>query len=52
MITSPVQLLKPYQRAVYDDASRFIAWIAGRQVGKSFTATPARTGELALHSSA
>ena len=37
MITSPIQLLKPYQRAVYDDASRFIAWIAGRQVGKSFT---------------
>ena len=37
MITSPVQLLKPYQRAVYDDACRFIAWIAGRQVGKSFT---------------
>ena len=36
-IQSPVGLLKPYQRAVYDDASRFIAWIAGRQVGKSFT---------------
>lgn len=37
MITSPIQLFKPYQRAVYDDASRFIAWVAGRQVGKSFT---------------
>lgn len=34
---SPVDLFKPYQRAVYDDPSRFIAWIAGRQVGKSFT---------------
>ena len=36
-MTSPVELLKPYQRAVYDDLSRFIAWIAGRQIGKSFT---------------
>lgn len=34
---SPVELFKPYQRAVYNDPSRFIAWIAGRQVGKSFT---------------
>lgn len=34
---SPIELLKPYQRAVYDDPSRFIAWIAGRQIGKSFT---------------
>ena len=37
MITSPIQLFKPYQRAVYDDPARFVAWIAGRQVGKSFT---------------
>lgn len=37
MITSPIQLFKPYQRAVFDDAHRFICWIAGRQVGKSFT---------------
>ena len=37
MITSPVQLLKPYQKDVFDDAHRFICWIAGRQVGKSFT---------------
>lgn len=36
-IVSPVGLLKPYQKAVYDDPARFIAWIAGRQVGKSFT---------------
>jgi len=35
-ITTPVQLLKRYQRSVYDDPSRFIAWIAARQVGKSF----------------
>lgn len=36
MITSPVQLLKTFQRAVYDDRSRFVAWIASRQIGKSF----------------
>lgn len=34
---SPVQFLKPYQEAVYKDDARFIAWIAGRQIGKSFT---------------
>ena len=37
MITSPIQLLKPYQKDVFDDPSRFICWIAGRQIGKSFT---------------
>ena len=36
-MTSPVQLLKTYQDRVYRDPSRFIAWIAGRQIGKSFT---------------
>ena len=36
-MTSPVQLLKSYQDRVYRDPSRFIAWIAGRQIGKSFT---------------
>lgn len=36
-MTSPVQLLKSYQSRVYRDMSRFIAWIAGRQIGKSFT---------------
>ena len=36
-MTSPVQLLKSYQSRVYRDDSRFIAWIAGRQIGKSFT---------------
>lgn len=36
-IKSPIELLKEYQKAVYADSSRFIAWIAGRQVGKSFT---------------
>lgn len=34
---SPVQLLKSYQSRVYRDDTRFIAWIAGRQIGKSFT---------------
>ena len=34
---SPVQLLKSYQSRVYRDPARFIAWIAGRQIGKSFT---------------
>lgn len=37
MTPSPVQLLKSYQAAVYRDPSRFIAWVAGRQIGKSFT---------------
>ncbi len=46
-MTTPVQLLKPYQRAVYDDASRLVAWIAGRQVGKSFAAA-ARAVRLAM----
>ena len=36
-MTSPVQLLKSFQSRVYRDDSRFIAWIAGRQIGKSFT---------------
>ena len=36
-MTSPIQLLKSYQDRVYRDPSRFIAWIAGRQIGKSFT---------------
>jgi len=36
-MTSPVQLLKTYQSRVYRDPARFIAWIAGRQIGKSFT---------------
>ncbi len=34
---SPVQLLKSYQSRIYRDPARFIAWIAGRQVGKSHT---------------
>lgn len=37
MITSPIQLLKTFQREIYDDSSRFVAWLASRQVGKSFT---------------
>lgn len=36
-MTSPVDMLKTFQRRVFDDPSRFIAWIAGRQIGKSFT---------------
>ena len=35
--TNPIDFLKRFQRSVYDDPHRFIAWIAGRQVGKSFT---------------
>lgn len=38
MTRSPIDLLKDYQRSVYADPSRFVAWLAGRQVGKSFTA--------------
>lgn len=34
---TPIDFLKSFQRAVYLDSSRFIAWIAGRQIGKSFT---------------
>ena len=37
MTPSPVQLLKSFQSRVYRDPSRFIAWVAGRQIGKSFT---------------
>lgn len=36
MIKSPIDLLLPYQRTIYDDQSRFCAWLASRQVGKSF----------------
>lgn len=35
-MTTPLELLKPYQRAIYDDKNRFVAVIAGRQTGKSF----------------
>lgn len=35
-IASPIDLLLPYQREIYDDPSRFVAWLASRQVGKSF----------------
>ena len=37
MSTSPLKLLLPYQREVFDDRSRFVAWCSSRQVGKSFT---------------
>lgn len=37
MIKSPTDLLLPYQRAIFDDPSRFVAWLASRQIGKSFT---------------
>ena len=46
---SPIDMLLPYQRAVFDDPSRFTAWVAGRQVGKSFTAA-ARAVRLAMTS--
>ena len=34
---TPIQLLLPHQRPIYDDPTRFVAWLAGRQIGKSFT---------------
>jgi phage FluMu gp28-like protein len=37
MSVSPLQLMLPYQRAIYDDPARFMAWLASRQIGKSFT---------------
>ena len=37
MIRSPIDLLLPYQRPIFDDAARFEAWCSSRQVGKSFT---------------
>lgn len=36
-VSSPVDLLLPYQRAVFSDPARFVCWLAGRQIGKSFT---------------
>lgn len=36
-MTSPFDLLLPHQRPYHDDKSRFKAWIAARQIGKSFT---------------
>ena len=35
---TPLKLLLPYQREVYSDPARWMAWVAARQVGKSFTA--------------
>ena len=37
MPVSPIALLLPFQREVFDDTARFVAWIASRQIGKSFT---------------
>lgn len=37
MIKSPIDLLLPHQRPVFDDAARWVLWLAGRQSGKSFT---------------
>jgi len=37
MIKSPIDLLLPYQRTVWNDAARWVLWLAGRQSGKSFT---------------
>lgn len=47
MTTTPISLMKPFQRAVYDDPARFVAWIASRQIGKSFTGA-ARCVSLAM----
>ena len=35
---SPLDLLLPYQRGWVEDDARFKVWVAGRQIGKSFTA--------------
>jgi Mu-like prophage FluMu protein gp28 len=35
-ISSPIDLLLPHQRKIYDDLARFVAVRAGRQTGKSF----------------
>ena len=34
---SPTDLLLPYQREIFNDSTRFVAWLASRQIGKSFT---------------
>lgn len=34
---SPLDLMLPYQRQYHSDTSRFKAWVASRQIGKSFT---------------
>ncbi|MCL2103461.1 MAG: terminase family protein [Kiritimatiellaeota bacterium] len=34
---SPLDLMLPFQRNVYDDPARFAVWLASRQIGKSFT---------------
>lgn len=44
---TPVSLMKPFQRAVYSDPGRFVAWLASRQIGKSFTGA-ARCVKLAM----
>lgn len=36
-VEKATDLLKNFQREVYDDPARFVAWIAARQIGKSFT---------------
>lgn len=38
-IRSPIGLLLPYQRRFYEDAARWKAWIASRQIGKDFTSS-------------
>lgn len=47
--TSPIDFLFPYQREVYDDPARWVAWIAGRQVGKSFTTAGKFTKGANIH---
>lgn len=36
-IITPINLFKTFQRQIYDAPERFVAWLASRQVGKSFT---------------
>lgn len=45
---SPIDLLLPFQRRIYDDRSRFVAWLASRQIGKSFTGAARCVGKAML----
>ena len=48
-LTSPLDLLLPYQRAVVDDDARFKLWLASRQIGKSFGLAAEAVRECAAH---
>lgn len=44
-MTSPFDLLLGHQRPYHDDKARFKAWIAARQIGKSFTSAAEPVGD-------